>query len=278
MPPVRLIIQAGKSDAMTETTSTFIHFVLIRGLIREAAHWGELPARLRQTFPGARVSCLDIPGAGVLHRERTPLSVTDMVTAMRETFLAQQQRQEITCLLAISLGGMIAANWLQRFPGDFRCAVLINTSFGDLSPLHHRLRPGALGWMTLAALAPARHKEALILRMVSNDAEAARTALPQWQQIRTERPVALGNAVRQLWAASRFRLGNDRPAVPVLLLAGTRDRMVHVDCSRVIARTWQVSLQEHSQAGHDLALDDPDWIVNKTHQFIHDSAGKTGVR
>lgn len=263
---------------MTENTQAPIHFVLVRGLIREAAHWGELPARLLRAFPAARVSCLELPGAGALHPLRSPSSVPGMVTALRQQFLQARQPGETAILLAISLGGMIAAHWLHQHPADFQRAVLINTSFGGVSPLFHRLRPAALGGMALAAVAPQRHKEAAILRLVSNHPDAQADALPLWNRIRAERPVSTANTLRQLWAATRFRLGDARPGVPVLLLAGTCDRLVNVECSRAIARHWGVPLLEHGSGGHDLPLDDPDWIVNKTHEFIHDSAGNSGVR
>jgi pimeloyl-ACP methyl ester carboxylesterase len=47
----------------------------------------------------------------------------------------------------------------------------------------------------------------------------------------------------------------------VLLLCSRGDRLVHPDCSRALARRWQCALAEHPDAGHDLALDDADWVV-----------------
>lgn len=261
---------------MQETVSRRnLHFYLVRGLTREARHWGDLPQQLAAAFPGASITCIDLPGAGINHRLRSPLQVETMVSVMREEFLRQRRSGEVAVLLAISLGGMIAAHWLHSFPQDFQRAVLINTSYGGVSPLLHRMRPGALGRMALAALA--RDKEAAILRLVSNHADARASALPLWNAIRAERPVSLGNTVRQLWAASRFRLGSRRPAVPVLLLAGTQDRLVSVECSRAIARQWNAPLREHPTAGHDLPLDAPAWIVNEIHQFVNDSGGKVVV-
>lgn len=259
------------------TPSPTLHFYLVRGLTREARHWGTLPQQLEAAFPGARITCLDLPGAGINHRLRSPAQVEKMVSIMRQEYLLQRRSEESAVLVAISLGGMIAAHWLHGFPQDFQCAVLINTSYGGLSPLLHRLRPAALGRLVLTALTPPQAREAAILRLVSNHADAQASALPLWQHIRTDKPVSLGNTVRQLWAASRFRLGTRRPAVPVLLLASTRDRLVNVACSRAIARHWGVPLREHASGGHDLPLDAPGWIVNEIHQFVDDSGGKVVV-
>lgn len=259
-------------------SSAPLHFYLVRGLIREARHWGTLPDHLLRVFPEARITCLDLPGAGLHFQRRSPLQVEQMVDVMREEFLQNRIAGETAVLVAISLGGMIAAQWLLNHTEDFHRAVLINTSFGRLSPLPHRLRPGALVDMARAALGATGDREAAILRLVSNHANARDQALPLWNAIRAERPVSFENTLRQLLAAARFRLGDGRPSVPTLLLAATDDRLVNVACSRAIARHWQVPLLEHPTAGHDLPLDDPDWIVKKIHVFVDDSEGKVIVR
>jgi len=51
------------------------HFYLIKGLIREAEHWGEFPKILKEQFPEAKISFIDIPGAGEFVSHKTPLSV-----------------------------------------------------------------------------------------------------------------------------------------------------------------------------------------------------------
>jgi len=38
--------------------------------------------------------------------------------------------------------------------------------------------------------------------------------------------------------------------------------LVKSSASRRIAERWKVPLIEHPQAGHDLSLDDPQWIVD----------------
>ena len=250
-----------------------LHFVLVRGLSREACHWGELPALLRTHFAGSRVSCLDLPGAGIKHQQTSPLRVGHMVESLRMDFRQAAQPGETAVLLAISLGGMIAAHWMQHYPDDFARAVLINTSFGDISPLHQRLRPAAFPALVRVLLTPRHERESVILGLVSNHVDARSRALPHWNRIRSERPMTLHNTARQMWAAARFRLGNFVPRVPVLLLAATRDRMVSVECSRAIARRWQVPVREHPSAGHDLPLDDPAWVVDSLVAWLDKNGG-----
>jgi len=64
-------------------------------------------------------------------------------------------------------------------------------------------------------------------------------------------------------AAARYRAPPPPPPVPTLLLASTHDRLVRCACSRALARAWRCALVEHPHAGHDLPLDDPQWVVQQ---------------
>jgi pimeloyl-ACP methyl ester carboxylesterase len=76
-------------------------------------------------------------------------------------------------------------------------------------------------------------------------------------------PASRGNVLRQLLAAARYRAPPMAPPVPLLLLASERDRLVAVACSRALAEAWQVPFAVHPCAGHDLALDDPAWLIEQ---------------
>jgi hypothetical protein len=39
------------------------------------------------------------------------------------------------------------------------------------------------------------------------------------------------------------------------------DRMVDPACTQAIAREWNVTPKTHPWAGHDLPLDDPEWVA-----------------
>jgi pimeloyl-ACP methyl ester carboxylesterase len=146
-------------------------------------------------------------------------------------------------------------------PSALRACILINSSMRGLSPTWQRLRPAALLQLlaTLAGRTPVA-RERRIVRLTSNGAPDAALAAA-WADYAAACPVARGNMLRQLLAAARFRAPQAPPAVPLLLLASQRDRLASVECSRAMARAWSAPLREHPEAGHDLALDDPAWIV-----------------
>lgn len=252
---------------MTEATKTT--WVFLRGLTRESAHWGGFPQAFQSGLTDANIVVLDLPGNGVLHRQRSPLSIADLVVFCR----AELCRQRVAApyhLLAMSMGAMVAAQWARDAPQDIAGAVLINTSFRPFSPFYQRLRPRNYAHLLRLALPGAGDaaRERTVLGLTSNHPERHASELSQWQQIRQRHPVSTGNAVRQLLAAARFRASPQAPACPVLLLGSAHDGLVNAQCSRAIARRWGVPLVLHPDAGHDLPLDDPQWVVDQVRQWL----------
>ena len=52
-------------------------WVLLRGLMREARHWGEFAATFQAQLSGTRVVARDLPGNGRLHHLRSPLHLEE---------------------------------------------------------------------------------------------------------------------------------------------------------------------------------------------------------
>lgn len=237
-------------------------WVLLRGLAREARHWGTFPELLRAHLPpGDRVVAIDLPGNGRRWREDTPASVAGMVRALRAE-LAERGPPGPYLVLALSLGGMVAVEWARQAPGELRACVLINSSMGSLSPWWQRLRPA--GWMPLLrSLAATSHaaRERAVFAMTSSAALDERV-VAAWAEIASSQPVRLRNVLAQLLAAARYRAPASL-AIPVLVLCSRGDRLVSPRCSLAMAQAWRAPLREHPSAGHDLPLDDPAWIVRQ---------------
>lgn len=238
-------------------------WVLLRGLAREARHWGGFGAELQRQLPGREVVVApDLPGNGALWRERSPARVDAMVDAARRE-LASLPHKPPYVLVALSLGGMVALRWAAQERRKVRGCVLINTSLGGHSPFWQRLRPGA--YLPLARILLSRHaldRESRVLRLTSNAPPQEATAR-LWARYADEAPVQRTNALRQLTAAARHRPVAERPAVPTLLLASEHDRLVSSACSRALAAAWDAPLAVHPSAGHDLPLDDPRWVIEQ---------------
>ncbi len=244
-------------------------WVLLRGLMREARHWGDFPIRLQQAMGGTVVTP-DLPGNGKLYEQTSPCSVQGMTDACRSQ-LQQSGHPPPYRVLAMSLGAMVAVDWAARYPQELQSMVLINTSLAPYSPFYRRLRPAnylAL-FSTFLFASPAR-QQALILRLTSNHPNAVQQAeiLERWNAYAREFPVTRANALRQLYAAASYRATIGKIRVPVLLLAGQQDRLVDSRCSESLAERWTGPISRHSTAGHDLPLDDGDWVVQQVQDWL----------
>ena len=237
-------------------------WVLLRGLTREQRHWGAFVPALQAAEPAARIVTLDLPGNGARHRKRSPARVEAMAGhcrhAMHALGIAPPYR-----VLAMSLGAMVATAWSMQHPNEIAALVLVNTSLRPFSPWHQRLRPrnhAALLRLALMQRDPLA-RERTILALTSNAVSHDERLLPCWAAYRCECPVSAANTLRQLWAAARFRAPCARPSEQVLVLASARDGLVDSRCSIALARAWGCTLATHPWAGHDLPLDDAEWVV-----------------
>ncbi|PMJ96393.1 alpha/beta hydrolase [Vibrio sp. 10N.261.55.A7] len=77
--------------------------VLIRGLFRGKAYWGEFPQALQARFPDRTIRCVEIPGVGERWKERSPTSIH----AMMEDIGQQLNSPNRVDIISISMGGMI---------------------------------------------------------------------------------------------------------------------------------------------------------------------------
>ena len=136
-------------------------WVLLRGLTREARHWGDMPLLLAQQLesndatPPPAVTTLDLPGNGAAASQTSPCSVRAMVEAARQQLAATGARPPYA-LMAMSLGGMVATDWAQRYPDEVARLVLINTSMRPYSRFTERLRPASWARVALMAQRSAR--------------------------------------------------------------------------------------------------------------------------
>jgi pimeloyl-ACP methyl ester carboxylesterase len=244
-------------------------WVLLRGLTREARHWGGFPQQFGEAFPGAPILCLDLPGNGKLNGLESPPSVE----AMADWCHAELAKSGIAApcrVLAMSLGAMVTVAWAQRHPDDIAAAVLISTSLRPFSPFHRRLRPANYPRLLRLIGLPAgeREIETAILQLTTRRQSDPDAVIGQWLQWRHENPVSRRNLLRQLLAAARYRAPPQRPLQRLLLLAGACDALVDPHCSSDLARAWDVPLHIHPDGGHDLPLDDGAWVLRQIGNWI----------
>ncbi|HTF98089.1 MAG TPA: alpha/beta hydrolase [Cellvibrio sp.] len=243
-----------------------MHIILLRGLAREAAHWAQFPHHLQHALGSEwKIHCIDFPGCGV-HYQQPALDSIHSMTDFARTQIAGLKITEPIYVVGISMGGMVALNWAQQFPAQIAGAALINSSAGD-HPLHWRLRPQSWPAMIAAILLPMRLREALVLRHVSNDHTDFDAHLQHWISIQQQRPVSRSTIITMLVAAAHFR-PQSTWITKGLIVASEADRFVSHKASIELAQRLGWPLTIHPTAGHDIPLDDVQWLCAQVTNWI----------
>lgn len=243
-------------------------WVLLRGLVREQRHWQDFPEKLQQYFPDDEIVMHDFSGNGKRYREKSATSISGMVDDVRYALSTEAIETPVT-IIALSLGGMVAAEWMSQYPDECAGAVLISTSMKGLNPIHQRLLPAVYPTIIRSLLIPESRetKEGRILKLVSNiavrDSVRREELISDWVAYAREYPVSSMNGLRQLLAAARFQAPEQAPEMPVLVLRSLADHMVSPECSATLAKHWRATLETHQISGHDIPLDDADWVCRK---------------
>jgi pimeloyl-ACP methyl ester carboxylesterase len=242
-------------------------WVLLRGLTREAGHWGSFVGQFQQAMPTDCVVALDLAGNGELHQRLSPCRVQDMVSDCRAQ-LTQRKLEPPYHVLAMSLGAMVSVCWAHLHPQDIAAQVLINTSMRPFNPFYQRLLPANYATLLRMMLLGASPQvwERTLLHLTSNVGDGS--VLAAWLALRQAHPVTRVNALRQLLAAARFHAPQTPPETSTLLLASAQDHLVSVACSLSLARHWSCDLRTHPSAGHDLPLDDGPWVARQVQDWI----------
>ena len=257
---------------MTKNNRTWI---LLRGLAREKGHWGPFLENFEHRFRGDVVLPIDLPGAGEFCDASCPKNMAEVFQFVRGQVIQRAESAANFSLLAISMGGMVAMEWMKQKPQELEACVLINTSLKSLSPIYQRLR-----WqiwqrfLHIISIQNNRERERSIIELLMNNHASQQQALPLWAKIATERPMSYGNFINQLMAAARFEGLDAKPDVPVLLLNSLGDRFTDPSCSEALHEKWSWPIHRHPWAGHDLPWDDAEWVLNHIGQWIESKDAK----
>jgi pimeloyl-ACP methyl ester carboxylesterase len=253
-------------------------WVLLRGLARESRHWFDFPSQFARAL-GVRCLLLDLPGTGDQHGRSASASAAAQVRELELQLAGHREPlpEGPWGVLAISFGSMVAFEWAARRPDRISHLVSINASDRH-SPPYCRLRPGALVRLIQARLQRSLpERERRLYRLTTNaplpDTEA--WALGATEIART-RPVHPNTIARQLLAAARFSV--PRIEQPCLLLSSQADRLVSPSCSGVLARQLGAPHYSHAEAGHDLPLDDPGWVIHQIRCWLAEEPRPQGSR
>lgn len=243
-------------------------WVLLRGLMRHSGHWVTFGEKLQQQFPSSKILLLDLPGNGTKCHLSTSMNVDEIIEVLREEVHRAVGRTPFH-FLGMSLGAMVGLKWAESWPQSFLSLIAMNPSLNQCSKPWQRLRPQALFGITAAIFAKdPLSREKIILHLTSTMNSNKHQQLAQtFADFDLRWPPKRLNFLRQIALASRIQL--TKPVnVPMAIFSSTQDQLVSSVCSINMARAFSSHLEVHPTAGHDLALDDPDWVIGKINSFI----------
>lgn len=241
--------------------------ILLRGLTRGKYHWGDFPTQLQSAFPQKNIIPIDLAGNGGRYQETSPTTIQLALEDIRSE-LNKHGIKEPVSIIALSLGGMITLQWLNKYPNEIHKAIIINSSHAGLSPLVKRMKPLSIFKLLLTVIQPIFLKELSIYSTTSNNPINKET-LTQWIREAKKHPVSLKNAYRQAIAAKRYKTPLKIEPSKLLILSSRNDRLVNSDCSRNIATETQAKIEFHISAGHEVTLDDPIWVLEQAKHFFN---------
>lgn len=236
-------------------------WILLRGLARGVGHWGSFAEQIRSRFPQDHFEFLDLPGNGARCTELSPLKMSDYVKDLRAHSEFVRNGDSFN-ILSVSLGSMITVEWMREYPHEVQKAFLMCTSSSGFSPFYHRFQ--LVNYLKASRLVTVQGDEVewekTILEMVTNSHERRAEELVSMVEYSRANPMLVKNVLRQLWAASQYRFPKKAPG-QVTLLGSNGDRLVSPECTLSIARRWGLKAAMHPWAGHDIAIDDPHWVL-----------------
>jgi pimeloyl-[acyl-carrier protein] methyl ester esterase len=241
---------------------------LIRGILSASYHWWLFDKRLAERFPNAKVTCVDLLGNGTLHTHDTPLDMLKNIEALKQQTMTAGKK----ILVGFSLGGIVAAEWAQLDRNEIAAIVLINSSSRE-SRFFQRLRPTS--WWPIFKIpfipdqhARERHSISITSKMLGT--ETLEQVAIEWAEGNRRYPMNPVNFLRQAYLGSNAKRIAHAPC-PMLVLSSKNDRVTNSICSQRLAKKLSLSHHEHGEAGHDLTLDDPDWVIAKIADFLEHS-------
>jgi 3-oxoadipate enol-lactonase len=236
--------------------------VLLRGLARWSEHWLDFDARLSEQ--GFRVIAVDNRGFGRSSalEKRTSFTIDELADDVAQ--IISREAPSGAHIVALSLGAMIGLSLATNKPQLVRSLMMVNSSVGA-SGLS-RLSKGAILAIVRVILMGRRGYAALakLLLGPSTPMETRLRLARAWSEIDMRTKISANDLWKQLRAARQFvgLLEMSSIHCPVTIVRCDGDQFVDPRNSDFIHNKIEQSvLIRHHSAGHELAVDDPDWFL-----------------
>lgn len=235
-------------------------WVFVRGLGRGQGHWGLFRRLVLDSIGAENVEFLDLKGNGQRYDEISFTSISDFMEDLRFYSRLLKEGQKVN-LVALSLGGMVCAEWAHQYPDEVASLTMVSSSSAE-SPFYHRFNLRSVPLLFKGAIGTMREREKCILEVVANSAQRRDEEFADFVEYSTKYPLKISNFFRQIKAASGYRMPS-KMRVSIKLIGSYGDRLVSPACTIHLAKLWNLEPVMHSWGGHDLGVDDPRWLFEQ---------------
>jgi 3-oxoadipate enol-lactonase len=240
--------------------------VFVSGLGQKSAAWQfQVPY-----FSGRmRVITLDNRGTGKSSRPDYPYTM-DMYVSDLASVLDCLDINEPVTLCGLSMGGMISQNFALKYPERVNRLILLSTSMKvDASPLINGIRllkgmeESKRAWSTFAVYYSKSFRDRLrqdpvLLESLMSEVLVDETGVKEYE-----------NQAAAVTATHDTSGLASRITVPVLIVAGTADLLIHPDHSRAMASTFpDARLEIIEGAGHVLTIEAHEKVNSMIEGFL----------
>lgn len=241
-------------------------WVFLRGLIREKNHWGDFASQFEKRF-STQAICIDFLGVGEFFQQTSPRSIARFSDHVWQQI--KDKRLDRVNLFSISMGSMVASDLMVKHPDKINAAVWINTSFGNYSKSLKRINLKKIGsYLHFLKNFSIPEKREKMIYQLSTQIHQNPKIVERWVELAKEKPTHISTLLNQLIAASQSTL-NQKPTSPVLVLQSAKDELVDPQCTLDFCNALQMPYVTHPTAGHDIPLDDPEWVLTQVETWMN---------
>lgn len=258
-------------DAVSPAEGAPVNIYLLRGIGRESGHWGQtFLKQMSAHFPEAHLVLMDLPGAGSLYQENALISIEQMADFLHNRYadsLKQLPGKQV--LMATSLAGNVALDWVVRYPEDFDGVAMVGATFKGFCPSYKRVQPEAKKlFFEIFFTANIIRREQKFIEINTNRFSDSDSLLLAWVQIQRQHPVTQGTLLKQTLAGMKYHPPKTKPSIPVLIVGSEGDKIPEADCIRAVATHLGGQLAMHPTAGHAIPIDAPCWLSDTFAHWI----------
>jgi len=244
--------------------------LLLRGINSDSRYWLDFPDEFNSDI---EILIVDLPGTGNNSSSKTPLSISQHVNFLRNQIHPDHLSQGLH-IIGLSLGGMIAIQWLSMFPNEIKSVSAMSSTGGKFYSSITRINP--INWlklslsMTLDKILRTKKFPKTLVSIVTHlpeNNDRQNWIASKFSYLGNENSVSIFSTLRQIIAAARWAPDFSHYAhlgKRVLLLKAKYDRFIPPKAVNRLHSMIPNSQLYEIPAGHQISLSHPDEVIKNS--------------